>query len=595
MEGQQALYEDTGVLHEVHRLMGRRPRVGHVRGGKVSLDQAQEPDGILGFAEVFAPEEFEVPNQFLGHDVDCGTRRRGERHMPGQVSVRSDRLHVDGRALDAGVLLCFGHARHLVSPFGFRHAIRNRVITHGGTLGATRELESLESCAGDAMAKVKAPNESLKALLHESGWTYGSFAMAVNRIGTEVGRPTRYEESSVTHWLKGTMPRKEVRACVVEALSRRLFRPVTYAEAGFPPPEGGEASTGPVEGLVDLGRQDMDPSRRSVLGAALFSVALTIPDWQDVVGRIDAFATGKATRIGMGEVKVVQEMTTRVSELDDQFGGRHARPMAAAFAVNSVAGYLKAEAPDDVRKAMMSAAADLYYLTGYMAVDEGLHGLAQRYYLKALELAGAADDHLTYCTTLRGMSVQAVDLGHSAHSMRLADAASAASPQAGPRMRAFLAGQQAHAAAQLGKKDDALRHMREAEIAMDVAESRESTFGSYDPSTLMYHLGQVKYELGDNSGAVEALQESNKLRHSYYRRTQVRYLSLTAERQLSIGHLEAACDTWSEALDHYPLVQSGRCDEKMKQMANLLTPYSSNRQAHALLERARAVGVPVAV
>jgi hypothetical protein len=30
-----------------------------------------------------------------------------------------------------------------------------------------------------------------------------------------------------------------------------------------------------------------------------------------------------------------------------------------------------------------------------MAVDEGLHGLAQRYYLKALELAGAADDHLT--------------------------------------------------------------------------------------------------------------------------------------------------------------------------------------------------------
>lgn len=445
------------------------------------------------------------------------------------------------------------------------------------------------------MGRVKTPNEGLARLLRETGWTYGSFVMAVNRIGTEIGRPTRYDESAVTHWLKGTLPRKEVRAAVVEALSRRLFRPVTYAEAGFPPAEGGEAPLGTVEGLVDLGRLDMDPSRRSVLGAALFSVALTIPDWQDVVGRADAFASGQVSRIGMGEVKMVQEMTERVSELDDQFGGRHARPMAAAFLVNTVAGYLKAQAPDAVRKAMMAAASDLCYLTGYMAVDEGLHGLAQRYYLKALELAGASEDHLTYCTTLRGMSVQAVDLGHGVHAMRLADAAAAASPQAGPRMRAFLAGQQAHAAAQLGNRVEALRYMKEAEKAMEVAESRAKAFGSYDPASLMYHLSQVQHELGDNSGAVKAMVESNKLRYSVYRRTAVRHLSLTAERQLAIGHLEEACKSWNLALDEYPLVQSGRCDDKMREMTSLLTPYASNKQAKALLERARAVGVPVAV
>lgn len=106
----------------------------------------------------------------------------------------------------------------------------------------------------------------------------------------------------------------------------------------------------------------------------------------------------------MNEVDMVIAMTERVSELDDEFGGRHARPMAASFMVNAVASYLRADAPEDVRKAMLSAASDLLCLTGYMAVDEGLHGLAQRYYVKALELAGAAEDHLTYCTTLRGMS-----------------------------------------------------------------------------------------------------------------------------------------------------------------------------------------------
>ncbi|MFF8629721.1 tetratricopeptide repeat protein [Streptomyces werraensis] len=443
--------------------------------------------------------------------------------------------------------------------------------------------------------KKKTPNLHLGRLIREAGWSETQLATAVNKIGTEVGRPSKYEQSAVSHWLSGTMPRKEARAAIVEALSRRLFRPVTYAEAGFPAPEGDGSPLGTVEGLVDLGRLDMDPSRRSVLGAALFSVALTIPDWQDVVGRVEAFASGQAVRIGMGEVDMVIAMTERVSELDDQFGGRHARPMAAAFLVNTVAGYLKAQAPDNVRKAMMSAASDLCYLTGYMAVDEGLHGLAQRYYLKALELAGASEDHLTYCTTLRGMSVQAVDLGHGAHAMRLADAAAAASPQAGPRMRAFLAGQQAHAAAQIGESRKALQFMSEAEKAMEIAESRAKAFGSYDPSSLMYHLAQVKHELGDNSGAVEAMQESNKLRHSIYRRAKVRHLGLTAERQLSIGHLEAAVDTWNEALDEYPLVQSGRCDERMREMVSQLSRYSSNGQAKALLERARAVGVPVAV
>ncbi|WEH43872.1 tetratricopeptide repeat protein [Streptomyces sp. AM 2-1-1] len=418
--------------------------------------------------------------------------------------------------------------------------------------------------------------------------------MAVNRVGTESGRPTRYDESAVKHWLQGTVPRKEARASILESLSRRLCRPVTHGEAGLPRPESGETQRVAVHGLVDLGRQDMDPSRRSVLGAALFSVALTIPDWPDVVGRAEAFAAGEVTRIGYGEVDMVTQMTERVSELDDQFGGRHARPMAAAFLVNTVAGYLHAQAPSAVRKRMLSAAADLCYLTGYMAVDEGLHGLAQSYYLKALELAGAADDHLTYCTTLRGMSVQAVDLGHGNHALRLADAAAAASPQAGPRMQAFLAGQQAHAAAQSGERDRALRHMKEAERAMDIAESQTKAFGSYDPSSLMYHEAQVQHELGNAAGSVKAMQESNELRHSLYRRARVRHLGLTAERQLAVGHLEAAIATWHEALDDYPVVQSGRCDERMKEMVSVLSPHAANRRAKALLERAGAAGVPSA-
>ncbi|MET9051510.1 tetratricopeptide repeat protein [Streptomyces bacillaris] len=437
-------------------------------------------------------------------------------------------------------------------------------------------------------------NGALGRLLTESRWTYRQFARAVNRVGTEMGTPLRYDESAVSHWLGGTVPRGAVRVCLLEALSRRLGRPVTHAEAGLPVPRDRSSTRAAdtVEGLIDLGRQDMDPSRRSVLGVGLFSVALTIPGWPDVIGRAQAVQSGRARRIGMNEVDMVIAMTERVSELDDQFGGRHARPMAASFMVNTVASYLRADAPDDVRKAMLSAASDLLYLTGYMAVDEGLHGLAQRYYVKALELAGTAEDHLTYCTTLRGMSVQAIDLRHGGKAMELADAAAAASPKAGPRMLAFLAGQQAHAAAQTGDRTRALRYIREAETAMDRAESRGKAFGSYDPASLNYHISQVRYELGDVSGAIEAMQQSDKVRYGVYRRARVRHRAVLAERQLEVGHLEAACGTWHQALDDYPMVQSGRADDRVRTMFGLLRPHLKNTTARDLYDRARTIAPP---
>jgi hypothetical protein len=389
--------------------------------------------------------------------------------------------------------------------------------------------------------------------------------------------------------LSGGVPRADARPLILEALTRRLRRPITYAEAGFPVPEAGSeaAPPGAVDAIIDLGRLDMDPSRRSVLGVALFSVALTVPQWPDVVGRMEAAQSGTRSRIGMSDVRTVSAMTEQLSSMDDQFGGRTARPLAAAFLVNTVAPFLRTDGPEDVRRAMMSAASDLCYLTGYMAVDEGLHGLAQRYYVKALELAGASEDHLTYCTTLRGMSVQAVDLGQGPVAMRLADAAAASSPQAGPRMRAFLVGQQAHAAAQIGDRRSALMYLQEAEVAMDKAESRGKAFGSYAPASLSYHTSQVRYEMGDVQGAVAAMQESDRLRQGIYRRTRVKERAILAERQLAVRHLEAACRTWGLALDDYPLVDSGRIDKRMTDMFHLIRPHIRNHDAQALYERAR--------
>ncbi|MGV4988481.1 DUF2637 domain-containing protein [Streptomyces sp. NRAIS4] len=59
-----------------------------------------------------------------------------------------------------------------------------------------------------------------------------------------------------------------------------------------------------------------------------------------------------------------------------------------------------------------------------------------------------------------------------------------------------------------------------------------------------------------------------------------------------IGHLEAACTTWHQALDDYPMVQSGRTDDRIKTMFSLLRPHLKNATARDLYERARTVAPP---
>ncbi|MQS35060.1 tol-pal system YbgF family protein [Streptomyces katsurahamanus] len=327
--------------------------------------------------------------------------------------------------------------------------------------------------------------------------------------------------------------------------------------------------------------------RRNFLGASLFSVALSIPEWQDIAGRMDSAQSGAVRRIGMSDVDLVTKMTDRLSKTYDEFGGKHTRPMAALFLVDTVAPYLRADAAEEVRKAMMSAASFLCYLTGWMAVDEGLHGLAQRYYVKGLELAGASSDHMTYCHVLRGISVQAVDLGHGPIAVRLADAAAAASPKTGPRMRAFMSGQQAHSFAVAGDEKSALRSIRETERAMDKAESASQTFGGYDPATLAYHTSQVRYALRDVAGSIESLELHFQLRNPHdTRRSALRFSSILAERQLELGHLEAACSTWNQVLDEYPSIHSGRVDRHVADIGRRLRPYCSNSAAREVYERA---------
>ncbi|MFB7999826.1 hypothetical protein ACFC4G_44475 [Streptomyces sp. NPDC056002] len=389
-----------------------------------------------------------------------------------------------------------------------------------------------------------------------------------------------------------TAPKPEVRALIIEALSARLGRPVTHAEAGLTPAPSIVASQGAdtVEELIDLGRATMDPSRRGLLAATVFSAALTVPAFAGQAQAAKPVRQGKQTvRIGASQVQSVRTMTDRIADILDELGAGHAIPMASAFLVNTVGPWLKAQSNDTVRKDMLAAASDLTYLTGWMAMYEKAHGLGQSYYVKALELARDAEDHVTYCRTLRGMSLQASSLRHGQKSLQLADAAAEAAPCAGPRLVAFLRGQQAHAASMVGDRHQAHTRLREAEDALSKADDRRDAIGGYDRTAWLFHLSHVLYEERDLPGSIRALKQSIRVQPPQERQGLVHSYAMLAQRQLAHGHLDAACASWGRFLDEYEHVSSARGDDHFQTMRTQMRRHSTTRPVRELATRAREV------
>jgi hypothetical protein len=223
-------------------------------------------------------------------------------------------------------------------------------------------------------------------------------------------------------------------------------------------------------------------------------------------------------------------MTERIADILDELGAGHARPMAAAFLVNTVGPWLRAQASERVRLDMLAAASDLTYLTGWMAMYEKAHGLGQTYYVKALKLAREAQDHVTYCRTLRGMSLQASNLGYGQKALQLADSAADAAPAAGPRLVAFLRGQQAHAASMVGDRRMAHTRLREAEYALSNADNRRDAIGGYDRTAWLFHVSHVLYEERDLPGSIKALRQSIKVQPEVERQGRVHSYALLAQR-----------------------------------------------------------------
>ncbi|WP_327177812.1 Tat pathway signal protein [Streptomyces sp. NBC_01335] len=447
-------------------------------------------------------------------------------------------------------------------------------------------------------------NEQLARLLGEAGWSRAQAASAFNRAAAEGRRPDDpggplIGRSHVSMWVGGTRPSGSAPAVLALALSRRLKRVVTVAEMGFATPAGpggpaGPAPLGPpadaLAVLADLGRVDLHPDRRNLLAGIVYSTAVLATPSGDRPPSPVALPPhpperiSNHLRVAQGDVAIVRELTLAFSAVDQRRGGGHGRTALVQYLHTDVRDLMHGRyAHERVRREMESAAAELAYLSGWMAFDSGENPLAQRYFTLGLQLAGQAEDHPLSGHILRAMAHQALDLGHYDNALALAEASVQDRRYTGatPRERALLGVVHARALAAAGRTHGAVKALLRAENDLAAADAgvpephRTFFFGE---ASLAHETARTLEVLGDRKGAIREFGRSVRTRGAAFRRTHAVTLGHLGAAQMADGRVEEACATWGGLLDSMEEgIQSGRAEQAVVQARRLLSPLRHRR------------------
>ncbi|GLF97916.1 helix-turn-helix transcriptional regulator [Streptomyces yaizuensis] len=445
------------------------------------------------------------------------------------------------------------------------------------------------------------PNLRLRLLLETAGWSAAQLARAIGQVAAEHGSTLACDRSSVSRWLAGARPRPPAPEFLLEALSRRLDRPVTAGQAGLTrapermPPVSWEAA--PLRALTLLTGAELDPARRTLLTSALFSpLTLAVPELLPVGPPGPQRRAPGRDRTGAADAARMDAMAEVFATTADRLGGGPVRAPLAAYLAHDVTARLHAPSSDAVRAPLLSRAAQLTLLLGRICADGGDDAVAQHYQLVAARLSADAGDHATLAIALRTMATHAHDLGHHGPVvLRLAERACEHARHAPPVVQAYT---HAHLAVLQARHDrraalaalDRAERLRGDDNGAGAEAGTSGPFAAYSLGALHYQRAQTLSALGDRSGAVRALTASLRARAPGERHARVLTHARLAEAQWGMGHLDEALPHWDAFLDAYPSLDSVRATRRLGAMRRRLRPHLRYPAAARLLGRADGLG-----
>ncbi|WP_338672084.1 transcriptional regulator [Streptomyces sp. SCSIO 30461] len=444
------------------------------------------------------------------------------------------------------------------------------------------------------------PNERLQALIQEAGCSNAGLARRVNMVGTERGLDLRYDKTSVARWLRGQQPRGRAPGIIAEALARKLGRTVTIDEIGMANGKNLASGVGlqfaptvlgAIEQVCELWRSDV--GRRDFLsGSTVAASALVEPSRDWLITGADALVERTAgSRVGVADVEAVEAMTEALKVLDHRFGAGRVRPVVVHYLNSVVSGLLSGSYREPVGRRLFAAVARLTELAGYMAVDSGLPGLAQRYYIQALRLAQAAGDRAYGGYVLAAsMSHLAAELGNPREIAQLARAAQeGARGQVTPRAEAMFLAAEARGHALLG---DARACHEIAGKALTALERADPASGDdpvwiahFDHAYLADELAHCHRDLGQAEAAARRAAESLEGHPESRARRRAIGLVLLATAQVQQREVEAACHTGTRAVELLGSLRSSRGVEYVEDLRHRLEPFADESAVREFGER----------
>ncbi|MGW0665233.1 hypothetical protein [Streptodolium elevatio] len=224
--------------------------------------------------------------------------------------------------------------------------------------------------------------------------------------------------------------------------------------------------------------------------------------------------------------------------------------------------------------------------------NEGNHGLAQKYYAHSYRLANEAGDAELSATALRGMAVQAIDLGHRAAAVRLSErCVHHARNLDNPRAIAYYQTTLATAAALDSDRRTATASLAAAQTAVErsPAQAGESWAAHYSPGRWAHEAGTILARLGDLEAAEEHLGHALGIHGLDRRRSRAIVLADLGEVRLKRGDVAAALSTWNEFADCADGIRSVKVADAAQEMRARLDRLQGIDGVEALQNRVTAL------
>ena len=318
--------------------------------------------------------------------------------------------------------------------------------------------------------------DALLKYLEQLGWSQRGFALRVYDRCKAMGLPNTVSPSTVTRWCSNeTTPSAALAAAACHVLSSGLRQPMTPESLGWPVDTTDVAAESleyrdvahAVKMLTML--WDLDAvQRRTFVRSTFLAGVFGRASREALVMPPDAKIAGLGTRsVAPADIELIKEQTRLYTKLDAQHGGGKFRSVFAAFLDTHATPLLNGSFTTKLGRRLYGSVADASMAVAFMAYDDHLPGLAQRYALQAMRLAQAIGDRSRIARVHIHQARLAAAQGDRRDVVTHARTAMLASEGAPPLVRAYAAVTEARAWAFSASPDLTLDAVDRARAAFD--------------------------------------------------------------------------------------------------------------------------------